>query len=101
MARELNVTIRNEKGTQAVKRLRRQGLVPAVVYRDGQPGTNLALVRSEWQKVLSSGQRVVTLKMQGGNKQALIKDVQYDTLGEQTLHVDFNELKEGQKVRRR
>jgi len=50
------------------------------------------------EKLLASGQRVVTLKMQGGDKQALIKDVQYDPLGEQTLHVDFSELREGETV---
>jgi large subunit ribosomal protein L25 len=98
MARELNAAIRKEKGTHAVGKLRRKGLLPAVLYRDGKIGVNLELVNSEWKKLLASGQRVVTLKMQGGDKQALIKDVQYDPLGEQTLHVDFSELREGETV---
>jgi large subunit ribosomal protein L25 len=99
MARELKATVREKKGRHAADRLRREGQVPAVIYREGKPGTNLALPENEWKKLLASGQRVVTLKMDGGDKQALIKAVQYDPLGEYTLHVDFNELKEGQKVR--
>lgn len=99
MARELSATIRNEKGRHAAARLRCQDLVPAVMYREGKVGTNLTIPLNEWKKVLASGERVVTLKLEGGPKQALIKDVQYGPMGDDTLHVDFNELKEGQKVR--
>ena len=99
MARELNATIRTVTGRHAAARLRRENLVPAVIYREGKPGTNLTLEEKDWVKCLASGQRVVTLKIEGGDRQALIKDVQYDHLGAATLHVDFNELKEGQKVR--
>jgi large subunit ribosomal protein L25 len=99
MARELKATVREEKGRRAAQRLRNNEEIPAVVYREGKPGTNLAIAENEWKKLLASGERVVTLKMAGGDKQALIKDVQYDPMGERTLHVDFNELREGQKVR--
>lgn len=99
MARELIVAVRTEMGRHAANRLRRAGRIPAVVYAGGKAGVNLALEQTEWQKVLASGTRVVTLKLEGGDKQALIKDVQYDALGEATLHVDFNELHAGQKVR--
>lgn len=77
----------------------RPGLIPAVIYREGKPGTNLSIEEKEWKKTLASGQRVVNLKIAGGDRQALIKDVQYDHFGSATIHVDFNELKDGQKVR--
>ena len=99
MARELNASIREKAGRHAANRLRAERQIPAVIYREGKVGTNIAIPRNEWYKLLASGERVVTLKLAGGDKQALIKDVQYDALGEATLHVDFNELREGQKVR--
>ena len=99
MARELNATVREKIGRHAVSKLRQMDQIPAVVYREGKPGTNLTLERRDWVKVLASGQRVVTLKLAGGDKQALIKAVQYDSIGDAVLHVDFNELREGQKVR--
>lgn len=99
MARQLTAALRNEKGRHAATRLRREDRIPAVIYREGKPGDNLSIPRNEWVKILSSGERVVTLKIEGGDRQALIKAVQYDPLGEFTLHVDFNELREGQKVR--
>ncbi|HYF51784.1 MAG TPA: 50S ribosomal protein L25 [Planctomycetota bacterium] len=99
MPRELKAAIRNEKGRHAAQRLRNNNQIPAVIYREGKVGTNLAIPRNEWLKVLTSGERVITLKLDGGDRQALIKDVQYDSVGDETLHVDFNELREGQKVR--
>jgi large subunit ribosomal protein L25 len=99
MARELSATVREKKGSHAVRKLRQQSFVPAVIYREGKPGTNLSIPENEWKKVLASGERVVTLKLSGGDKQALIKDVQYGPLGDETLHVDFSELREGEKVR--
>jgi large subunit ribosomal protein L25 len=99
MASELNAEIREGKGRRAVKKLRVNGQLPAVIYREGKPGTNLTIAERDWMRLLNSGQRVVTLKIPGGNRQALIKAVQYDALGERTLHVDFNELREGEKVR--
>jgi large subunit ribosomal protein L25 len=99
MSRILNATIRTVKGRHAAFRLRCDDLIPAVIYREGKIGTNLTIPLNEWQKTLASGERVVTLKMEGGDRQALIKAVQYEAMGDKTLHVDFNELKEGQKVR--
>jgi large subunit ribosomal protein L25 len=99
MAREINAEIRKELGRRAANRLRRDDKIPAVVYAEGKVGTNLIIDRAEWQKLLNSGSHVVTLKIAGGDKQALIKDVQYDPLGEATTHVDFNEIRAGQKLR--
>ena len=99
MARELKAVLRKEKGRHAATRLRRTGQIPAVVYSEGKVGLNLALDQAEWLKVLASGSHVVTLKLEDGEKQVLIKDVQYEPLGEAVLHVDFNELRAGQKVR--
>ncbi|MCY3021889.1 MAG: 50S ribosomal protein L25 [Planctomycetota bacterium] len=99
MAHELKAVIRTEKGRLAARRLRHKDQIPAVVYAEGKPGTMLAIPRTEWQRILTSGDRVVSLKLEGGDKQALIKEVQYDPLGEQTMHVDFTELRAGQKVR--
>jgi large subunit ribosomal protein L25 len=86
-------------GRHAAERLRREDKLPAVIYREGKVGTNLSISANEWRKLLSSGQRVVTLKLPDGDRQALIKAVQYDSTGDETMHVDFNELKEGQTVR--
>jgi len=99
MIAALDVKARELTGTRKVLKLRAEGLFPAVLYKEGKPGTNLSVEERAFNKVLHSGTRVVTLKWDGKQAQALIKAVQYDALGEMIMHVDFNELREGQKVR--
>lgn len=99
MVAELKAMERKEKGTRNNIFLRAEGKLPAVVYSAGKPGAMIAVEERVFKKLLSSGERVVSLDVGGKKSQALIKEVQYDSLGEHILHVDFNELKEGQKVR--
>ncbi|MBI3832017.1 MAG: 50S ribosomal protein L25 [Planctomycetes bacterium] len=98
-AQELTAEVRTEKGTRPMRRLRATGKIPAVLYSGGKEGTAIVIEGRVMTKILTSGSHVVTIKLGGQDKQALIKDVQYDALGEQILHADFNELKAGQKVR--
>jgi large subunit ribosomal protein L25 len=98
MALEITAELREAKGRHAANRIRRDQKIPAVLYREGKIGDSIAVLANEWKKVLNSGQRIVTLKLKDGDRQALVKDVQYDCFGETTLHIDFNELKEGEKV---
>lgn len=99
MAKELLASLRKEIGSRQVNRLRRKGLLPAVVYKEGQPATPVSVDTHALAGLVRSGERIVTLKVDGREAQALIKDVQYDPFGEHLLHADFNELRAGQKVR--
>lgn len=99
MVHELSAQPRNEKGTRPMRRLRATGQIPAVLYAGGKEAVSIAVEGRVMNKIVHSGSHVVILKMPGQDRQALIKDVQYDALGEAILHADFNELKEGQKVR--
>ena len=99
MVAELKAMERKEKGTRNNIFLRAEGKLPAVVYSAGKAGAMIAVEERVFKKLLTSGERVVSLDVGGKKSQALIKEVQYDSLGEHILHVDFNELKEGQKVR--
>jgi large subunit ribosomal protein L25 len=77
------------RGSQGARRLRRQGLVPAVVYGHKEATLSLALPRSEVEKAIRHGVRVVDLRADGKEEKALIKEVQWDHLGKDLLHVDF------------
>ncbi|MCZ7643684.1 MAG: 50S ribosomal protein L25 [Planctomycetota bacterium] len=99
MVAELKALERKASGTRQMNKLRGAGKLPAVVYGAGKPGLSLTVEQHDFHKVLIAGERVVILKIDGlEDKQALIKDLQYDALGEHVLHVDFNELRAGQTV---
>src|SRR5688572_29023407 len=65
---------RSELGKMAVRRLRREGLVPANVYGHGQDAIALALSTDVIRPVVNSGAHVVDLDVEGAVEKALIRD---------------------------
>jgi large subunit ribosomal protein L25 len=80
---------RDGNGSQAAKRLREKGLVPAVVYGHKEATVSVALNADDLHKAIRHGARVVDLQSDGNLQKALIKEIQWDHLGHDILHVDF------------
>ncbi len=93
----LNVSVRNELGTGRVRRLRRSGQTPAILYGHGQANVNLAIPTAEVRAVLRHGSKLVDLK---GNldEKALIRAVQWDCYGTEVLHLDLARVSEQERV---
>jgi large subunit ribosomal protein L25 len=95
---QLEVQTRNRFGTQAAARLRRQGLLPAVVYGHKQATLTIAIKAEDFQGIVRHGVRLVELKTDGSAEQALIQEVQWDHLGKEVLHVDFRRVSKDERV---
>jgi large subunit ribosomal protein L25 len=80
---------REGRGSQAARRLRRKGIIPAVIYGHKEETLCVALPLEELERTIRRGVRVVDLKTNGKEEKALIRDVQWDHLGKELLHVDF------------
>jgi large subunit ribosomal protein L25 len=89
---------RQGSGTQAARRLRRQGLVPAVIYGHKKETVPIALNGEELHNAIRHGARVVDLKSGGGTEHALIQDLQWDHLGKDIIHVDFRRVDIDERV---
>ena len=88
MSDSVEVKLRKETGTRASRKLRREGLVPAVLYGHGEKCVDLVATREAVQAAVRHGSRVVELK--GAVKTgALIRELQWDTYGVEPVHVDF------------
>jgi len=97
MAETLNVVVREETGTSATKKLRREGYIPANLYGHGQENANISIPAEQWESALRVGAKVVTLD--GAVKDmALINEVQWDTFGSQTLHVDLIRVSDDERI---
>jgi large subunit ribosomal protein L25 len=88
-ALDLQAALRNESGTHSMRRLRKDGNVPGILYGLGQEGVMLTLNGAGLKAMLNSMTRMVNLKWDDKGEAALIKDVQYDAFGREILHVDF------------
>ena len=105
----LNVDIREETGKEANKKLRVAGSVPAVLYQKGQKAISLKMDARELFHILhtSAGENVIiTLKMKSSDsdktpqkdKTVIIKEIQYEPIKEDVLHVDFSEISLTDKI---
>ncbi len=93
----LNVAIRSEKGTNQVRRLRREGRTPAVLYGHGEANVSLSVTTADLESLLRHGTKMVDLAGEVTDK-VLIRAVQWDAFGLHVLHVDLNRVSESERV---
>ena len=97
----LNATSRTETGKGAARKIRAQGLLPAVIYRAGQPATSVSLDPNELETAFRrSGNRntLVTLGVEGKSFTCLVKVTQRDPVTANLIHVDFYEVDDNEEV---
>jgi large subunit ribosomal protein L25 len=95
---QLSVKQRAERGSRAAKRLRDTGLIPGVIYGHGEDVLPVTLPRREVSTHLNKGAHVFELQVDGKQERVLVKDVQYDHLGSEVIHVDFARVSFDERV---
>ena len=98
---KLAARLRDEKGSSAVSRLRREGFVPGVVYGTEAP-LNVSFSAATFaslQRHHTSENVMLSLDIEGDrSRKVLIREVQHHPLTSGPLHVDFYELSMTKKV---
>ncbi len=97
MAKSLQVTSRDAHGKREMRRLRRGGIIPAILYGHGEANRSLMVGNDELATVVRHGARVVELKGDV-NEKAFIRALQWDTYGTHVLHVDFTRVSEHERI---
>jgi large subunit ribosomal protein L25 len=85
----LNVQPREADGSRATRRLRRQGLIPGVVYGGGEDCRSFQADARELSRLLSSGAAVFDLKFDGNAIPVIIKDQQLHPVRSDVMHIDM------------
>ncbi|MBY5538617.1 50S ribosomal protein L25/general stress protein Ctc [Rhizobium leguminosarum] len=89
---ELKAEARERVGKGSARELRRNGLIPAVIYGDKQAPITIALNTNEVTKRIHAGSfmtTVATIDVDGKKHKVLPKDYQLDPVRDFTMHVDF------------
>ena len=98
MAEVFEVIRRDAFGSQHTRRLRRDGQIPAILYGHGKENVPLAVPQDQVQNAVRQSARLIDL--QGAVKEsALIREVQWDALGNQILHLDLTRVSATELVR--
>ena len=95
---KLNVDIRKEHGTSAARRARLQNKVPAIVYHSGVEATPLSVDKISLNKALRTGQMIFEVNVEDKNQFVLVKEIQYHPVTDEIIHIDFQKVKEDEKI---
>lgn len=97
----LNVEIRNELGKGAARFLRRNNLVPGIIYGGEQKPQAIKIKFNELLKLLKKGRFMSTLIDLGvgdGKEQVICRNVQKNVVKNLPTHVDFMRLSENASI---
>lgn len=101
LKKTLGITERLEFGSRPARRLRRAGIIPAVVYGRGGSELTVTVNEKEFMDVIgySTSTGIINLKM--GRKSpvtVIVRDVQWDIITDRPVHIDFLRVSEDQIV---
>jgi len=96
---QVSAKARSELGSRANKRLRDAGFVPGVIYGHKEAVIPVTLPKKELTGHLGRGAHLFDLALDDGKSQkVLVKEVQFDHLGAEVIHVDFARVSLDEKV---
>src|SRR6476659_8346444 len=97
---KINAETRTEFGKGAARRIRRADKVPAVIYGHGNDPQHISLPGHDTMMALKHGgsNALLYIDLEGTTYIALTKQVQSDPIKGYLEHIDFVEVKKGEKV---
>jgi len=91
----LSAEVRSDYGKGASRRLRRANKFPGIIYGGGGNPTPVSLDHNEMTNNLQNEaffSHILTLKVDGAEEQAIIKDIQRHPYKQRILHMDFQRV---------
>jgi large subunit ribosomal protein L25 len=96
---KLTVSPREVFGSRATRRLRREGMVPGVVYGHGGDARPFQVPARELRHILSEGQTLLDLELDGSKAvPVVIKEQQHHPVRGDVLHVDCLEVRLDEEI---
>ena len=95
---ELKATLRKGTGKGVARKLRREGLLPAIIYGGKRPEATPIAIPASALKLLKHHHGLINLDIDGDVRTCILKDVQYNHLGDVPLHLDFQEVTFGETI---
>ena len=97
----LKATKRSITSTGQVNKLRSEGFIPAILYGGKENNLSLSLKKLHLQDLIKTKtfmSKVVELEIDGNTEKVLPKDVTYDPVSDEPLHIDFMRIVKGAKL---
>jgi large subunit ribosomal protein L25 len=95
----LKAELRERSGRKAVRKIRRQGRIPAVVYGHKEEPIAVALDAHDFVEGLHHGHRLMDIQIGRKKEKMIVKELQYDHLGKNVIHADLMRVDITESVR--
>lgn len=98
---EISANSRKLHGTGANRRLRSQGRLPGVIYGGNGDAQSIELDHKDLYyklKMEAFHASILSISIDGKKEQVLLRDVQMHPFKQQVLHIDFQRVRQDQKI---
>lgn len=95
------LTVRDSIGGGASRALRRQGMVPGILYGSGKENVALSVDPRDIMKGLNTSgfySKIYEIKVKNAKERVLVRDVQLHPVTDQPMHIDFMRVSKGAKI---
>ena len=94
----LNAEVRENSGKADARRMRRAGRIPAIIYGEIDTPASASVDAHELKMLLRKKHALINISLSGKTHRVIVRDVQYHPVSSNYLHIDFMEVKKGQKL---
>lgn len=95
---KLAVERRAQMGSRECQRLRAAGRIPGNMYGHKQDAVPLSMAAADLAPLVRAGTRVLDVEMDGKVEKVLFREVQWDYLGKDVVHVDLLRVDPNEKL---
>ena len=98
----LNAALRSDSGKGASRRLRRQGLVPAIVYGGDKDPARISIAHNEFIHELENDAiytQVIELRVEDRRQEVILRDLQRHPYKNKIMHADFYRIDQNKPIK--
>ena len=92
---------RESTSTGSNNKLRSEGLIPAILYGGKDANLNLSIQKKEISSLINSDtflSKVLELEINGKKEKVIPRDVAFNVVSEEPIHIDFMRIVSGKKI---
>ena len=97
----IQATIRNTKSKGQVNSLRESGLVPGIIYGGENTNEKISISKKEVKNLIEKDNflsNVISINLDGKEQKVLPRDITFDVISDEPMHIDFLRIISGAKV---
>ncbi len=92
---------RSNLSSGSTKKLRADGYIPAILYGGKDSNLNISISKKEISAIISSEtflSKVLEIEVEGKKEKVIPRDVAYNVVSEEPIHIDFMRIVTGKKI---